>query len=81
MAALGRPYLLSVRFDCQKADSANIRLRRNLDVFHLALRSRNRQSIFAETFEMKLNGLTNLLFGLFDGLPRGHTARKIRHIG
>jgi hypothetical protein len=54
---------------------------RHFDVVNLALRSRNRHTVFSHAFEMKLDGLADFGFNFFQGGASGYAAEKIRDIG
>ena len=53
---------------------------RNLDVFNLALWAWNRQAVFSEPRQVKLNGFSNLLLCFFDRLTGRNAAGKIRNV-
>src|SRR5437016_6557191 len=52
----------------------------NVDVFDLAARGRERKAIFLETFQMKLDGLTDERFGFCHCCARGNATRQIGNI-
>ena len=77
MEGLGAwPQLLGTRLSCSPATS----LCRDLDVFDLTLRRRNRQSVFAQTFKVERNGFADLGFNLGDGGTCSDAAWKVRDV-
>ena len=52
----------------------------DVDVFDLAAGQRDRKTIFLETFQMKLDGLTDEGFGFCHGGAGGNATRQIGNI-
>lgn len=47
---------------------------RHFNVIHLAQRFGNRHTVFTQSLDMKLNGLTDLRFSLLNGCSSGYAA-------